>query len=385
MNTEFINTDNLPVETSRRLPDEDWFTPEHIQKEQELQHIRSTAPEHKHLIVSDTDPDGLGCVALAKEAKDDVGFIPGGPHGPVLDLETTFDELAEHTDIHTTVFVCDISPNEDTWKDLKDSLTALAENSAAVIWCDHHNYTDDMLSYLNDVTIEMRIGESESKCATDMLYEYLSDVYNPNWGDHIEALVAVTRDRDCWILEDERNQDIADFAETVDYERYIETVREHGPDLTDEIHDDLAAYRDGKQDLIDKALEETVIHKLDVTDNDSYSVDTLRVATVYGQCPSSDTAEAIRNTHDAHAVAMVKPSGALSLRGSDVFESCAAIATQFNGGGHDRAAGGFPAGTIFDSMLDFAAHWQNNGKEVTSATLMAFADVVDVDDVNSTV
>lgn len=377
MKTQFTNSDNLPIEQARRLPDEDWFTPERIERQQELQHIQTTASNHDTLVVADIDADGLGCVAVTQTAlNDDVGFIPAGPHGPVLDLAEAFTEIADHVQSNTTILVCDISPNEDDWDALEPTVNTLSSNAGDLVWCDHHNYTREILSGLERVTTDLRIGNSETQCATDMVYEYLTDTVNPTWPDHITDLVSVTRDRDCWILEDARNEDIADFAEIASYDRYINVVIEHGPDLTSDVHTELTSYRSKKKALIGLAVENTTIHELDVGQNDDYDTETFRLATVYGRCPSSDTAEAIRTEHNAHAVVMVKPSGAGSLRGSNTFTDCGVIASQFGGGGHDQAAGCFPAGVVFASLLDFAAHWQSNGQLIEQLFVMAFADLL---------
>lgn len=376
MNTKFSNTTDLPLEEARRLPEKDWFTPDHIERDKEKQHIKSTASDHETLVVSDTDADGLGCVAIAEAALDDVGYIPAGPHGPTLDFAKALTLLADHTDSSTSIYICDISPNKSDWINVEPAFWKLAENTNELIWCDHHNYPPEIHEEINAITLETRISDSETECATSVLYNYLTDTYNPSWATHIEDLVTVTRDRDCWILDDPRNQDLADFATIASPMQYINIVYAYGPDLTPKIHDELSTYRTNKRELVDLALTNTSIHELDVHHQNEYPVDTLRIATVYGRCPSSDTAESIRNEHDAHAVVMVKPSGAVSLRGSDTFENCSEIAEQFDGGGHDRAAGCYPADLLFDSMLDFAAHWQSNGQDVTQALLQAVANQV---------
>lgn len=377
MNTEFINTDNLPLEEARLLPTEEWFTPDELQREQELQHIRATAPNHDALIVSDIDADGLGCVTVAETALNDVGFIPGGPHGPTLDLAEVFQELAEHTTPTTTVFVCDISPDADTWKTLQDSIELLANNTKGIVWCDHHNYSDSVQTALTEYVTEFRLGDSDTKCATDMLYEFFTDTRDPDWPAHITDLVTVTRDRDCWIREDERNADIADFAELADHDRYVSVVKAHGPDLTPEIHTELSEYRETKEQLIELAVQHTTIYPFDVSDSDEFTTDTIDVGMVYGRCPSSETAEAIRETHNADAVVMVKPSGAVSLRGSDTFQECAAIASRFGGGGHDKAAGCYPPNMLFGTILDFANHWQSQGITLQKVMAMSIIDQLD--------
>jgi oligoribonuclease NrnB/cAMP/cGMP phosphodiesterase (DHH superfamily) len=362
MDETLIDTDRLPLSRKSLLPGAGFFTPD----EEGLDPERVAALERAEaVVVADGDADGLGCAALVRERYDDplpelaapgegvepptgrVALLPSAPHRIADSLEA----VLEHTPEGVAVYVCDLCPDGEA--DLAP-LAELSEHAGEMRWFDHHQWEPSLADAVRTAGVDLTVGDSDEECSTDVAYRELGDV-----DARFAELAAVTRDHDLWIREDPRSDDLADYAHWTDSETYVATVRTGGADLPDAAREYLAERRVEKERLIDLAVGRAETH----------DVDGATVAVTYGRCSQNEVAERLRED-GADAVAVVKPAGSASIRGTDGFERCHEVAAALGGGGHPKAAGCKP--DIYDDMLDYAVHWTSRGAVAKRVILDAF-------------
>ncbi|WP_254542816.1 DHH family phosphoesterase [Halomarina pelagica] len=366
MNEDLIDTDRLSLSRKSVIPGAGFFLPDEEGPSEE----RVAALERAEtVVVADPDADGLGCVALIREARGDVeagtvdpgeefeppegrvALLPTSPH----DLADSFAAAAEYLPDGVEVFVCDLCPDEET--DV-DALADVVAGASTVSWFDHHQWDPDLAARVRELGVELVVGDSEEECTTDVALRSLDHDFDARFED----LAAVTRDHDLWIRADERSDDLADYAYWVSPEVYVATVRAHGADLPPIVERYVEERRIEKQALIDLAVERADVREVDGVD----------VAVTYGRCSQNEVAEALRE-RGADAAVIVKPAGSASIRGSDGFERCHEVAAQVGGGGHPRAAGCKP--DIYRDMLDYAHHWTTRGATTKQVILDAFRNL----------
>ncbi|MFT4946539.1 MAG: oligoribonuclease NrnB/cAMP/cGMP phosphodiesterase (DHH superfamily) [Natronomonas sp.] len=343
-----IDDDRLSIGRKSVLPGAGFFEPESIEAEQEEREAAETLADASVIVVADPDADGLACTALIRLAHGEGALLPTGPH----ELRDAFEWIAEYAAPDAALFVCDLCP--DSEDDIAD-LSAVNDHLGSIAWFDHHQWNEDLADTVRAAGVDLTVGDSEAVCTADVAYEGL----NADFDDRYAELARVTRDHDLWIREDERSDDLADYAHWVDPETYIETVMEHGADLPPEAKQLLAERRVEKEALIDKAVERAEIRE----------VGPWTVGVTYGRCSQNEVAEALRE-QGTDAAVIVKPAGSASIRGTDNFERCHEVAAQVNGGGHPKAAGCKP--DIYDDMLDYAHHWTTHGAVAKQAIIDAF-------------
>ena len=369
MDETLIDSDTLPLSRKSILPGAGFFRPD---REGPSEERIARLERAETVVVADGDADGLGCVALIREARDDprlpvsvddeeiaytgtVPVVPTSPHS----LDEALEQVVEYTPAGVEVFVCDLCPDREG--DV-EPLADLVDQASSVTWYDHHQWDDDLAALVRAADVDLVVGESDEECTTDVTLRSLDHEFDDRYRD----LAAVTRDHDLWLREDPRSDDLADFAYWAYYELYVETVREHGADLPDSVERYLEERRIEKQALIDQAVERSETHV----------VDGVVVAATYGRCSQNEVCETLRE-RGADAAVVVKPSGSASIRGSDGFERCHEVAGQVNGGGHPKAAGCKP--DIYDDMLDYAHHWTTRGAVAKQVILDAFRDLPEAD------
>ncbi|WP_336326929.1 DHH family phosphoesterase [Halovenus sp. HT40] len=343
-----IDDDRLSIGRKSVLPGEGFFRPDSIEAEQEEREAAETLAGASVVVAADPDADGLACTALIRLARGDGALLPTSPH----ELRDNFEWIAEYADADAELFVCDLCP--DSEDDIAD-LPAVSERLESVTWFDHHQWDDDLADSVRAAGVDLTVGDSEEVCTADVAYEELDADFDERYAE----LARVTRDHDLWIREDERSDDLADYAHWVEPETYIETVMEHGADLPPEAEELLAERRVEKEALIEKAVERAEIRE----------VGPWTVGVTYGRCSQNEVAEALRE-QGTDAAVIVKPAGSASIRGTDNFQRCHEVAGQVNGGGHPKAAGCKP--DIYDDMLDYAHHWTTQGAVAKQAIVDAF-------------
>ncbi len=407
MYDELIESGDLPLSRKSVLPGTGFFLPDELEEDLEEQQAEAALEGAEVAVVADPDADGLACVALLREAYDDVRNVPEPddadatgddeaepvadatddvdeaglavaageaddpleepeptPHGVALlpasphDVEDALARVAEYADDGIDLFVCDLAP--DRYEYVADELDAALETADRVSWYDHHQWGDDVAASVREAGVDLVIGDSDEECSADVVYRSLAYEFDPMY----EELAAVTRDHDLWLREDPRSDDLADYAYWTDPAEYVEVVREYGADLPAWVEEYIAERRVEKEALIDRAVGRAEYREIG-----GYTV-----GVTYGRCSQNEVAEAMRE-RGADASVIVKPAGSASIRGTDVFDRCHEVAGKVNGGGHPKAAGCKP--DIYDDMLDFANHWTTRGAVTKQVILDAFREVVD--------
>ncbi len=348
MDDWLIDDDRLSIERKSVLPGEGFFRPDSFEHERAEREVAEALAGAGTVVVADPDADGLACTALVRRARGGAALVPAGPH----EIQEAVAWTAEYAEPGADVIVCDLCP--DSPEDVA-SLEALVARVGSVAWYDHHQWDSDLAARVREAGVDLVVGPSEEVCSADVALEELGHEFD----DRYAELAAVTRDHDLWIREDDRSDDLADYAYWAEPEEYVETVLEHGPDLPPAVEESLAERRVQKDALIGKAVERGQLHE----------VGPWTIGVTYGRCSQNEVAEALRE-RGADASVIVKPAGSASLRGSETFERCHEVARQVNGGGHPRAAGCKP--DVYDDMLDYAHHWTTQGAVAKQAIIEAF-------------
>ncbi len=392
MEDALIEDDGLSLSRKSRLPGEGFFYPDSLEDERAETRAREKIDEAEAVVVTDSDADGLGCVALIREAygvrpdpasiearlearlagdddtendtrdgnedgsPDDriapdssVALVPSGPRR----FPKTLDRVADYLDPGTDVYICDISP--DSYDTVADSLKTIVDRAATVQWFDHHQWDDGLVNSVRELGVDLVVGDSEEECSTDVALRSLEEPFPPRFRE----LAAVTRDHDLWLKEDPRSEDLADYANWSDPEEYVAIVGTYGVEFPSVVREFLEDRREEKTQLINRAIERAEMHK----------VGDWTVGVTYGRCSQNEVAEALRQ-QGADAAVVVNPAGSASIRGSDSFTLAHEVAGQVNGGGHPKAAGCKP--DIYDDMLDYAHHWATEGQAAKRVILAAF-------------
>jgi len=385
MDDSLIDADDLSLSRKSRLPGVGFFYPDSLDEEYADRRAREAIEGAETVVVADGDADGLGCVALLREASDaaldvapfeeslaartdpgldtdadddeddeqesPVGLVTASPHS----LDAALERVAEYADPGVDVFVCDLCPDDEG---VADVVAAVVDRAASVRWFDHHQWDEGVADAVRETGVDLVVGDSDEECTADVTLRSL----DYDFPDPLVDLAAVTRDHDLWIREDPRSDDLADYAHWASAEEYVTVVGRYGADLPDPVVDYLDHRRVEKENLIEAAVDRA----------DLKSVGPWTVGVTYGRCSQNEVAEALRE-QGADAAVIVKPAGSASIRGSDGFERAHEVAGLVNGGGHPRAAGCKP--DIYDDMLDYAHHWTTEGNATKQVILAAFEHI----------
>ena len=348
MDDYVIDDERLALERKSLLPGEGFFYPDSLQETKKESEAVEALSDARTVVIADTDADGLGCVALIREVYgDEAALVPSGPH----ELRQSIEWAVEYAPDEATVFVCDLCPDSP---DDVGGLDALAERTT-VRWFDHHQWDDGVAAAVEAAGVDLTVGDSDEVCTTDVALSELDRDFAEKFTD----LARVTRDHDLWIKEDERSDDLADYAVWAEPEEYIRVVRRYGAEFPPAVEEFLEEERVEKEALIEKAVERAELRE----------IGEWTVGVTYGRCSQNEVAEALRQ-QGADASVVVKPAGSASIRGSETFERAHEVAQQVSGGGHPRAAGCKPH--VYDDMLDYAHHWTTRGAVAKQAILDGF-------------
>jgi oligoribonuclease NrnB/cAMP/cGMP phosphodiesterase (DHH superfamily) len=400
MDDDLIDDAGSPLSRRTRLPGAGFFYPDSLDEARTAERVREAVSGAEAVVVADSDADGLGCVALLREAYDaaldvavvergvearlaaeeesegdddgreareaaveaaeaergtsPVALVAAGPYS----LGRALARVAEHADPGADVYVCDLCP--DDYDDVADELAAVLDVASRVRWFDHHQWDDDVAAAVREAGVDLVVGDSDEECSTDVALRSLDHEFPA----HLRELAATTRDHDLWVKEDPRSDDLADYAYWANPEEYVTLVGRYGPDLPAAVDAFLEARRVEKAARIDAAVDRAEFR----------TVGPWTVGVTYGRCSQNEVADRLRE-EGADAAVVVKPAGSASIRGSESFERCHEVAARVNGGGHPRAAGCKPP--VYEDMLDYAHHWSTDGSAAKAAILGAFRTLVD--------
>jgi len=390
MDDELIETSELSLHRRSLLPGKGFFYPDSLDEDRTEERVREAVDGAEAVVITDSDADGLGCVALIREARDaaldvapfeaalaeemadeeseeddekgedepephersTVALVASGPG----DIEESLELVAEYVEEGTDLFVCDICP--DSYEYIADGLETLVERCGEVRWFDHHQWADDLEASVRAAGVDLVIGDSEEECTTDVALRSLEYGFDERYAE----LAEVTRDHDLWLKQDERSDDLADYAYWSGPEEYATVVGGYGAALPETVLDYVDHRRVEKERRIEAAVSRA----------NERQIGEWTVGFTYGRCSQNEVAETLRE-QGCDAAVIVKPSGSASIRGSEGFERCHEVAGQVNGGGHPKAAGCKP--DIYDDMLDMAQHWTTEGQAARTVIRRAFEEL----------
>lgn len=344
---ESILDDDLPIARKSLIPGAGFFV-----ESEPVSQAEGTITDASVVVVADPDADGLTATALIEVHHGEVTLVPTEPRT----LHQTIETLAAEIDEPEAVYFLDLCP--DSVEEVADDLAHIRGQAEYVGWYDHHQWEDEVADTVRLLGIDLVVGPSDRVCTADVTFSELNGDFDDRWED----LVDVVRDHDLWIREDPRSDDIADFSYWSEAREFIETITAHGADLPDSTMAMLQERREEKQALVEIAIERAEYRDLDG----------ITVGITYGRCSQNEVAEGLRQ-HGADAAVVIKPSGGISLRGTETFQRCHAVARRLGGGGHPKAAGCKP--DIFDDILDYAYHWTTQGAVARRVVIDAFAQV----------
>ncbi|MFW5911595.1 MAG: DHH family phosphoesterase [Halolamina sp.] len=402
MDDYLIETSEFSLHRRSLLPGKGFFYPDSLDEDRTEERIAEAMDGAEAVVITDSDADGLGCVALIREARDaaldvapfeerlaekltdddpdedddesvddepdegeengedelhersTVALVASGPG----DIEESLELVAKHVEAGTDLFVCDICP--DSYEYVADDLATLVEVCDEVRWFDHHQWGEGLEHHVRDAGVDLVIGDSEEECTTDVALRSLEYEFDERYVE----LAEVTRDHDLWLKQDPRSDDLADYAYWSGPEEYATIVGEYGAALPETVLDYVDHRRVEKEQRIEAAVSRA----------NHREIGDWTVGFTYGRCSQNEVAEALRKD-GCDAAVIVKPSGSASIRGSEGFERCHEVAGQVNGGGHPKAAGCKP--DIYDDMLDMAQHWTTEGQAARTVIRRAFESLVD--------
>ena len=389
MDDSLIDSSELSLDRRSVLPGTGFFYPNSLDEDRSEERAKAAIDGAEAVVVTDSDADGLGCVALIRERYDaaldvepfldainarlndgddsdetavetddgddsPVGLIAAGPHS----LTESLEYVATYAEPGTAVYVCDIAP--DSYDAVADPLETIRERDDRVSWYDHHQWPADVADAVRDIGVDLVVGDSDKECSTDVTLRSLAYDFD----EQFTELAAVTRDHDLWINDDPRSKDLADYAFWTDAEEYAAVVGAYGASLPQPVEAYISHRRVEKEQLIAKAVDRAAYK----------SVGPWTVGVTYGRCSQNEVADELQAA-GADAAVIVKPSGSASIRGGEGFESAHLVARQVNGGGHPKAAGCKP--DIYDDMMDYAYHWTTKGETTKRVILQAFERVAE--------
>lgn len=415
----------------------EWWNEPYGQSEREMKRqILSELSDAEILTLSDSDTDGLGCIAVIENAfpNKNVARIPSG-HGADFEALEALELIHKNGNYTQDLYFMDISPNEETWKSL---LSEMACHEGEVHIFDHHEWEAEMEERFEDVADVFDVRSSEDVCAANIAFdnveEQLKETVSDTMYSQMEELVSVTRDHDIWVKEDSRSDDLADFQFEVDEFEYVEAVSKYGIELLEQ--DDVVTLieeaRFEKNRRIEGAVKfadwvrviRTETGEVFVLDEDTSlenvyppaksqedCVDVeITVALAYGNAyssglgntlvegwaswydipdeeqdewtyeelePSLDYKSDKFRPGDADVAVIIPPWNKVSFRSSEEYPICDVLASELNGGGHKKAAGGTPNIAGKDNPITYGVHWETKGQMVKEKIKQTFSELLE--------
>lgn len=377
-----VSNEQLPVRTL--YPSDDFWKSDEDKREQKRDKIRNKlSPESNVVAVHDTDVDGLGAAVMVKYETPTASLIPRHHSDNVNTVREVGQMISDIGTSAETVLIMDNGCDKNVHNYIEPYLT---EFSNIVVY-DHHEWPDDTDDVLTENDVEYVIDNT--RCATRIVCdEYVTSP--PDW---IDEFADVTQDHDLWIKEDARSDRLATFSYAASNEEYIETILENGMDFLsdEETRKNLIDNRKKTQRKINLALQRSRFYYPDfreeieeiaekfgdtdtVTNEQPKMLANPILAITYGDCPQSDIGNELYDGYGADIVCIMKPDGGLSFRSDDTDLSLP-MATMFNGGGHNNAAGGWLKDTVVNGDTQYEKYWATMGECIDTFIIDALKEV----------
>ena len=216
-------TSETPLPISMQYPGEWWDSDFSAEKQRDKDKIIDGIQDASVIGIVDSDADGLGCEVVIREAyPDESVFCFSAGHRESVNVPEAGELLLEHAPNATEIIIADLCPDPQT---VEDFIAPFAEHDAAVVVCDHHEWSSEMRETVSAVS---NLVLESDKCATQIVLETL--IQDPT--DQLQEFAAVTADHDLWIKEDSRSDDLSDYSFWMDdRSEYVQVCREYGADI----------------------------------------------------------------------------------------------------------------------------------------------------------
>lgn len=358
VNDDLFDRDNLSLSNWALTPRPEAVTPDSVRYEQQRNEFEREIQEYSDIIITHTDADGLSSPALIEEMTGNRAAVASVSYEGPFTLEDALVVLAENDVENRGVFILDLNPND---KSMALLIKEIVQNDCLVTWFDHHQWDDNIRTACDMPGVELHIDEDE--CTASLIQK----TYSASYGEMMEELAEVTKDRDLWINEDPRSEYLAAFAKMAEPRDYIATVQAVGVDLPadtiERIEERLSLNDDVKDFAATRARWEEV---------DEYDV---ALTYVSGGVSSEIGNELCENRGADIAVVMHDFGGASIYSHSDreTFARCHEVAGELGGGGHPTAAG---FGFEFETFRDLMIYWLDMERSAQAGEVTRAIDTV---------
>ena len=360
--------DSEPLCVRMLYPGSYWEEPQGASRERALDAAKTALSGADVAAIVDADADGRGCEVVLRDAfpNQTVAVVPAG-HREDISIVEALDLAADHAPADVRVIVADLCPDEDAMEAFCDALDGFSD---AVV-CDHHDWTNSIVESVEDVA---EFVHDDNKCAAQLVL----DRFHSNPSDQLREFTDVTADHDLWIKEDDRSQDLADYAFWADRAEYVEAALDHGANIADDdaVAEMLHENRIEKHERVRLAVGGANEYEMEGHDlpfargAEWHVVNGYVVALAYGEAPPSDVGHALVE-RGADVAVLVRPYNKLDFRSADDTPVCADIARELGGGGHPCAAGASPYFVGENGDVSFTEHWETQGEYVKDHVLGA--------------
>lgn len=327
--------------------------------------IEQVVQDSDLLVLSDGDADGLASYGLIKSVFGvmDVGLIPVGPHGSVVNKESAIRVVNRSIREGMTVYLCDVSLDEGFRQ--KDALRSIGETGRLHVF-DHHEWADNIYSIVTDVSETVVVEQEsewkyngktiDSKSTVKLLYDHFVTENGHSFTPSIEDRVKAVSLADTW-----------ETVQTETGEEFLHPQSSMFMYSADQILEDIPLPERtpsnmwGFKEWTSEFLSET--SDLDVIESNAekyysrrtaeagyicssdelfrqYALENLSVGIAYGQTDPNILARQMFE-YGCHLVCLIRPNTGISFRSQQgSFDNCHTLAGLVGGGGgHEHASG----------------------------------------------
>lgn len=386
---EAVPSDDEPIESRYVKPGEWWWDKYRNNDEAEMKRFLLIERMSRASVaaITDSDSDGYGSATIINSAYKDknVLHIESGHGGGTMDPIEAMNFLLEYSEQNsnwgiTDVYITDIGFDGDKFDRYLAGIKKL-ENKHSVHVYDHHNWDDEQLAQLQRTASDVDVRPEMEVCTTDIAFENLSNLYSEDEYELFEEFAAVVRDHDIWLKDAPISSDISDFSFWADDERFVDVTSSYGPYIMNDsdASELITSEREEKEERVALGVKNaewyTLVKQKDKYEYVPYTGDNdgeLVVALAYGDVYASEVGNRLVSgsngaAHTADIAVIIQPWDKISFRSTDDFPKSAEIASMFNGGGHNTAAGG-KIGCFYDSYYGnnsyepYLSHWDTEGE-----------------------
>lgn len=357
---------DLPFEELAVTPQPHHITPHSIRRQQRALEFKDRLSDANIVVITHNDADGLGAGALLKAigGSDNVTVTTTSYEGPWTMIDAISVLTNENVDLDQ-LFIADLNTSSAS---IAHDLQSLG---CPITWFDHHQWDGEVLDYIQEEVDDIEFVINEDECATSIIYRRAIET-GYQQADHIEDLVRVTKDRDLWINEDSRSEQLAMAAWVLDDDEYMEIVLEYGPDFPDHTLQRLQEERRRSERLEERAIRTAKAHQIGQD---------FAVAVTYtrgGQTTNigNHLVEEMSRRYDIAVVMTPTSISFYSHSNREGFTDCHTVAKRLGGGGHPTAAG---CGIPVDTFRDLARYWSSCGNSVLVEIMPVIGEVADVE------